>query len=181
MLRAQKEELVGQFNESLQEMQVLIVVQQSGMTVAEMTALRAKMREAGTSFRVTKNRLAKIAVEGTPFESGKDLFTGPTAVAYSADPVAAAKVCVAYANENDKFSIVGGVIGSRVMDAAAVEQLSKLPSLDEFRAKIIGLLTGPASKLVGILPQPATQLVTIFGQPQQKLAGVFAAYGAKTE
>ena len=181
MLRAQKEELVEQFNEALQDMHVLIVVQQSGMTVAEMTSLRAKMREAGTNFRVTKNRLAKIAVVGTPFEHGKDLFSGPTAVAFSADPVAAAKACVAYANENDKFSIVGGVIGSQIMDAAAVEQLSKLPSLDEFRAKIIGLLTAPASKLVGVLPQPATQLVTLLGQPQQKLAGVFAAYGAKQE
>jgi large subunit ribosomal protein L10 len=181
VLRAQKEELVEQFSESLQEMQVLIVVQQSGMTVAEMTALRAKMREAGASFRVTKNRLAKIAVEGTPFECGKELFSGPTAVAYSADPVAAAKACVAYANQNNKFSIVGGVIGSKVIDAAAVEQLSKLPSLDEFRAKIIGLLTAPAAKLVGILPQPATQIVTILGQPQQKLARVFAAYGASQQ
>ena len=178
MLRAQKEELVGQFSESLQDMQVLIVVQQSGMTVAEMTSLRTKMREAGTTFRVTKNRLAKIAIEGTAFESASELFQGPTAVAFSVDPVAAAKACVAYANENDKFSIVGGVIGSRVMDAEAVVQLSKLPSLDEFRAKLVGLLNAPASKLVGVLPQPATQLVTLAGAPQAKLARVFGAYGA---
>jgi large subunit ribosomal protein L10 len=178
VLRQQKEELVEQFSEQLRNMGVLIVVQQSGMTVAEMTKLRAKMREAGTLFRVTKNRLAKIAVEGTPFESAKDLFQGPTAVAFSVDPVAAAKVCVAYANENNKFSIIGGVIGSRLMDADAVEQLSKLPSLDEFRAKLIGLINAPASKLVGVLPQPAAQLVTLAGAPQAKLARVFAAYGA---
>jgi len=178
VLRKQKEELVEQFNEQLKDMGVLIVVQQSGMTVAEMTNLRAKMREAGTTFRVTKNRLAKIAIEGTPFESGKDMFEGPTAVAFSVDPVAAAKACVAYANENDKFSIVGGVIGERVMDKDAVEQLSKLPSLDEFRAKIVGLLNAPATKVVGILPQPATQLVTLMGAPHAKLARVFGAYGA---
>lgn len=178
MLRKQKEELVEQFSETLNQMSVVVVVQQSGMTVAEMTSLRGEMREAGASFRVTKNRLAKIAVDGTQFESVKDLFQGPTAMAYSADPVAAAKACVAYAKKNDKFSIVGGMIGSVVMDAAAVEQLSKLPSLDEFRAKIVGLLNAPASKLVGILPQPATQLVTLAGAPQAKLARVFAAYGA---
>jgi len=178
VLRKQKEELVEQFNEQLKDMGVLIVVQQSGMTVAEMTNLRTKMREAGTTFRVTKNRLAKIAVEGTPFESGKEMFQGPTAVAFSVDPVAAAKVCVAYANENQKFSIVGGVIGERVMSADEVEQLSKLPSLDEFRAKIVGLLNAPAAKLVGILPQPATQIVTLMGAPQAKLARVFGAYGA---
>jgi large subunit ribosomal protein L10 len=181
VLRKQKEELVEQFSEALQSMQVLIVVQQSGMTVAEMTNLRTKMREAGASFRVTKNRLAKIAIEGTPFEDGKELFQGPTAVAYSVDPVAAAKVCVAYANENNKFSIVGGIIGSRVMDAAAVEQLSKLPSLDEFRAKIVGLLNAPAAKVVRVLPQPAIQLVTLAGAPQAKLARVFAAYGATAQ
>tara|TARA_R110002096_G_scaffold169319_7_gene340956 strand:- start:467 stop:1012 length:546 start_codon:yes stop_codon:yes gene_type:complete len=178
VLRKQKEELVEQFTEQLKNMGVLIVVQQSGMTVAEMTTLRSRMREAGATFRVTKNRLAKIAVEGTRFESSKELFQGPSAVAFSVDPVAAAKVCVEYANGNDKFSIVGGVIGDRIMDAAAVEQLSKLPSLDEFRAKIVGLLNAPAVKLVGILPQPAIQLVTLMGAPQAKLARVFGAYGA---
>ena len=178
MLRKQKEELVEQFTEQLKDMGVLIVVQQSGMTVAEMTNLRIKMRAAGTKFRVTKNRLAKIAIEGTPFEGCKDLFQGPTAVAFSVDPVAAAKVCVAYAKENTKFSVVGGVIGSRVMDVAAVEQLSKLPSLDEFRAKIAGLLNAPAVKLVTVLPQPAIQLVTLMVAPQAKLARVFGAYGA---
>ena len=178
MLRKQKEELVEQFSGQLKDMGVLIVVQQSGMTVAEMTTLRGRMRDAGARFRVTKNRLAKIAIEGTQFENARDMFQGPTAVAFSVDPVAAAKVCVAYANGNSKFSIVGGVIGERVMDAAAVEQLSKLPSLDEFRAKIVGLVNAPATKLVTVLPQPATQLVTLIGAPQAKLARVFGAYGA---
>lgn len=178
MLRKQKEELVEQFSGQLKDMGVLIVVQQSGMTVAEMTTLRGRMRDAGARFRVTKNRLAKIAIEGTQFENARDMFQGPTAVAFSVDPVAAAKVCVAYANGNSKFSIVGGVIGERVMDAAAVEQLSKLPSLDEFRAKIVGLVNAPATKLVTVLPQPATQLVTLMGAPQAKLARVFGAYGA---
>lgn len=178
MLRKQKEELVEQFSGQLKDMGVLIVVQQSGMTVAEMTTLRGRMRDAGARFRVTKNRLAKIAIEGTQFENARDMFQGPTAVAFSVDPVAAAKVCVAYANGNSKFSIVGGVIGERVMDAAAVEQLSKLPSLDEFRAKIVGLVNAPATKLVAVLPQPATQLVTLMGAPQAKLARVFGAYGA---
>jgi large subunit ribosomal protein L10 len=178
VLRKQKEELVEQFSEQLKSMSVLIVVQQTGMTVAEITNLRGRMRDSGAMFRVTKNRLAKIAVEGTPFEGGRNMFQGPTAVAYSVDPVAAAKVCVAYAKENTKFSIVGGVLGSQVMNAAAVEQLSKLPSLDEFRAKIIGLINAPASKLVGVLPAPASQLVTLVGAPQAKLARVFAAYGA---
>ena len=116
------------------------------MTVAEATQLRRQMRAPGARFRVTKNRLAKRALDGTPFAGLAPLFTGPTAIAFSRDPVAAAKVAVEYANRNDKLTIVGGGLAGEVMDAAGVKELASLPSLDELRGKLIGLLLAPATR-----------------------------------
>ena len=120
------------------------------------------MREAGGSFKVTKNRLAKLALKGTKFEGLADCFTGPTAIAVSTDPVAAAKVAVEYANKNEKLQIVGGALEAEVLDADAVKALATLPSLDELRGKIIGLILAPATKIAVVLQAPAGQLARVF-------------------
>ena len=141
----------------------MVVTQQNGMTVQEMTALRGEMRTVGASFHVTKNRLAKIALKGTQFESQNDSFKGPTAVAVSEDPVAAAKITVEYASKNDKLTIVGGALGDKLLNADEIKALAKLPSLDELRGKIVGVLQAPAGKIVGVLGAPAGQLARVFG------------------
>jgi large subunit ribosomal protein L10 len=138
------------------------------MTVAQSTALRIKVREAGASFKVAKNSLAKIAAKGTAYEGVIDLFTGPTGIAASADPVAAAKVVVDFAKTNDKLEIVGGAMGSVVLNADGIKALATMPSLDEMRAKLIGLIQAPATKIAQLTTAPAA-----------KLARVFAAYAEK--
>jgi len=149
---------------------LVVITQQSGLTVEEVTSLRGKLRGEGASFHVTKNRLAKIALKGTKFEPLEGSFTGPTAIAVSEDPVAAAKVAVEFANNNDKLTIIGGALGEKVLDVAEIKALAKLPSLDELRGKIVGLLQAPASKIVGVLNAPAGQL-----------ARVLSAYGSTEE
>jgi len=161
--RARKEELVTELNQSFAEAALVVVTQQTGLTVSESTELRARMREAGAGYKVTKNRLAKLALAGTPYEPITDLFSGPTAIAYSADPVAAARVAVNYAKENDKLTVVGGAMGDTLLDENAVKALASLPSLDELRGKLVGLLNAPATKVAGVLQAPAGQLARVFG------------------
>ena len=168
--RSQKEALVAALNQLFEGTSLVVVTQQSGLTVAESSQLRQQMREAGASYRVAKNRLTRRALEGTKFEALQSLFTGPTAIATSEDPVAAAKVCVDFAKKNEKLTIVGGALGSDVLDVSGVEGLAKLPSLDELRATLIGLLQAPATKLAGVAQAPAGQL-----------ARVFSAYGSQGE
>ena len=170
MDRAQKEQLVQQLNRSLQEVDLVVVTQQTGMTVAEATDLRQQIRAAGAGFKVTKNRLARLALEGTRYKTLGSMLTGPTALAFSVDPVAAAKVCVEFAEKNKKLTIVGGALGELELDKAGVMALAKLPSLDELRGKLIGLLQAPATKLAGVTQAPAAQL-----------ARVFSAYAARDE
>ena len=170
MDRSQKEELVASLNQTFNEMTLVIVTQQSGMTVSEASSLRRQMLEAGASYKVTKNRLTRLALEGTKFEALKELFTGPTAIAVSEDPVAAAKVCVAFAKENEKLTIVGGAMGENQLDPTAIKALATLPSLDELRGKLIGVLQAPATKVAGVVQAPAGQL-----------ARVFSAYGSQGE
>jgi len=160
--RSRKEALVAELHQTFEDTNLVVVTQQSGLTVQEVTALRSEMREEGASFRVTKNRLAKIALQGTKFEPLMDTFIGPTAIAVSEDPVAAAKVAVEFANKNDKLTIVGGALGEKVLDVDDVKALAKLPSLDELRGKIVGLLQAPAGKIVGVLNAPAGQLARVF-------------------
>src|SRR5262249_16218330 len=143
---------------------------QSGLTVQEVTDLRRRVRAAGASYKVAKNRLTLRALEGTSFKELGSLFKGPTAIAYSKDPVAAAKVISAFAKGNDKLTIVGGALGEETLDAAAVHPLAALPSRDALRAKIIGLLEAPATKVAGVLQAPAGQVARVLG-----------AYGAKDE
>lgn len=161
MDRTQKQALVETLQNELGGAACIVVTHQSRMSVAEATQLRRQMREAGAGFRVTKNRLAKRALDGTPFASLAPLFTGPTAVAFSHDPIAAAKAAVTFANRNDKLTIVGGGIAGQTLDAAGVKALATLPSLDELRGKIIGLIQAPATKLAGLLQAPGAQIARV--------------------
>lgn len=170
MDRSQKEKLVAGLQELFSGSTLVVVAHQVGLTVAEATDLRRQMREAGAVFRVTKNRLARRALAGTPYRELASLFVGPTAVACSVDPVAAARVAVKFADANRKLTIVGGALGDRPLDAAEVKALAILPSLDELRARLIGLLGTPATQVARVLQAPAGQL-----------ARVFAAYGAEGE
>ena len=167
MDRSQKENLVASMHEVFKDANIVVVSHYSGLTVSEMTTLRAQMREVGAGFKVTKNRLTRLAVKDTAYESLTDLFTGPTAMAYSEDPVAAAKAAVAFGKANDKFVVMGGAMGDTVLDADGVKALATLPSLDELRGKLIGLVQAPATKVAGVLQAPASQL-----------ARVCSAYGA---
>lgn len=170
MDRAQKADSVAALNETFSEAGVVVITRNLGLTVAQSTDLRVKMREAGASYKVAKNRLAKIALNGTQYDSIGDLLTGPTAIATSVDPVAAAKVAVDFAKTNDKLEIVGGAMGETVLDEAGVKALASMPSLDELRGTIIGLINAPATKVVQVIQAPAGQLARVFG-----------AYAAKEE
>jgi large subunit ribosomal protein L10 len=169
--RTQKQALVETLQSDFAGSTCIIVTHQSRMSVAEATELRRQMRAAGAGFKVTKNRLAKRALEGTEFAGLAPLFTGPTAVAYSHDPVAAAKAAVTFANRNDKLTIVGGGLSGQTLDAAGVRALATLPSLDELRGKIIGLIQAPATKLAGLLQAPAGQLARVLAAHADKGEG----------
>ena len=163
MDRAQKTEAVAELNRTFNEVGVVVVTRNLGLTVAQSSALRMKMREAGAQYRVSKNKLAKIALDGTDYLSIGDMLTGPVALATSIDPIAAAKVVVEFAKTNDKFEIVGGAMGDTLLDVDGVKSLATLPSLDELRAKIIGLVQAPATKLARITAAPASQLARVLG------------------
>ena len=163
MDRAQKNEQVSALAKTLSETAVVVVTRNHGLTVAQVTDLRTKMRQAGASFKVTKNRLARIALEGTPYQPIGELLTGPIGFATSTDPVAAAKVAVDFAKTNDKFEIVGGAMGTTVLDINGVKALASLPSLDELRGRIVGLIQAPASKIARLINAPAGKLARVFG------------------
>jgi large subunit ribosomal protein L10 len=164
--RSQKAKLIDALHQALSDTACVVVTHQSGMTVEEVTQLRRQMRAVGAGFRVTKNRLARRALAGTQFEELSALFKGPTAIAFSRDPVAAAKVAVEYAAKNEKLQIVGGSLGTRQLDSKGVKALATMPSLDQLRGKILGLLQAPATRIAGVLQAPGA-----------KLARVFSAYG----
>jgi large subunit ribosomal protein L10 len=166
--RAHKEKLVASLNDTFKQAELVIVTQQGGLTVAQVTDLRRQMRAAGAGFKVAKNRLTKRALEGTRFQGLSGLLKGPTAIAFSRDPVAAAKVAVAYANKNEKLTIVGGSLGERTLDLAGVKALASLPSLDEMRARLVGLLKAPATKIAGVLAAPAGGLARVIAAHARK-------------
>ena len=161
MDRTQKEELVASFNDAFSEATLVVVTSQSGLTVAQSTELRQEMRQAGASFKVTKNRLTRLALEGTTFAYLSDLFKGPTAIAYSDDPVAAARIAVKFAEGNDKFQILGGGLSEQALDVSGVTALAKLPSLDELRGKLVGMIQTPATRIAGVTQAPAGQLARV--------------------
>ncbi|MGB3718443.1 MAG: 50S ribosomal protein L10 [Proteobacteria bacterium] len=161
MDRAAKRELVATLHNVFKDTGVIVVAHYAGLTVAQMTELRRRVKEAGGSVKVAKNRLAKLALRDTDAEGIADLFKGPTCIAYSPDPVAAAKATVTYAKENDKLVILGGAMGKTVLDAAGVKALADLPSLDELRAKLIGLVQAPATKVARVLTEPGAQIARV--------------------
>ncbi|MCB2102897.1 MAG: 50S ribosomal protein L10 [Rhodobacterales bacterium] len=168
MDRTQKEEWVASLHQVFSETEMVVVTHYSGLTVAQSGALRTKMREAGANFKVTKNRLTRLALKDTRFAGLNDMFTGPTAIAYSDDPVAAAKAAVEFAKGNDKLVILGGALGENVLDADGVKALATLPSLDELRAKLAGLLTQPAAKIAMVLQAPGGQVARVINAYAEK-------------
>jgi large subunit ribosomal protein L10 len=163
MDRAQKSEQVALLKQTFAETSVVVVTRNLGLTVAQSTALRNRMRDAGASYKVTKNTLTLIALEGSTYAPISEMLTGPTALATSADPVAAAKVAVDFAKTTDRIEIVGGAMGDTLLDAAGIRALAELPSLDELRAKIIGLIQAPASKIARTINEPGAMLARVIG------------------
>jgi len=161
--RAQKKEMVEDLNQVFSKAGVVVVTHYSGLTVAQMTQLRTQMRAKGAEFRVIKNRLAKLALEGTDAASLNDHFTGPVAIAYSEDPVAAPNVVHEFAKKNKKLVILAGAMGDTALDAAGVKALAIVPSLDELRGKIVGLLNAPATKIAQVLQAPGGQVARVIG------------------
>lgn len=163
MDRSQKAESVASLNAVFNEVGVVVVTRNLGMTVAQSTDLRNKIREAGATYKVAKNRLAKLAIKDTSYEGIGEYLTGPTAIAASVDPVAAAKAVVDFAKTTDKIEIVGGSMGSQVLTPEGVKALASMPSLDELRAKLIGLVQAPATKIAQLSTAPAAKLARVFG------------------
>ena len=163
MDRAQKAEAIKTLEGVFADSGAVVVTHYSGLTVAEMTDLRLRLRQEGAKITVVKNTLAQKALAGSVGEAGDALFTGPVAIAYGPDAVSAAKVVTAYAKDNDKLSVVGALMGLQVLDQSAVKSLAALPSLDELRAKIVGLVQAPATKIAGVLQAPAGQLARVLG------------------
>ncbi|MEZ5656219.1 MAG: 50S ribosomal protein L10 [Sphingobium sp.] len=170
MDRIQKAESVSALNAVFNEVGVVVITRNLGLSVAQSTDLRQKMRDAGAAYKVAKNRLAKIALKDTDYAPLSDLLTGPCALATSSDPVAAAKVAIDFAKTNDKLEIVGGAMGTTLLDAEGVKALASMPSLDELRAKIVGLVQAPATKLATVTQAPAAQLARVFNAYASKEA-----------
>ena len=166
--RAEKQELVTSLHETLNSAEVVVVAHYAGLTVAEMTALRSQARDAGVTVQVAKNRLVKLALQGTDAEPISDLFTGQTVIATSGDPVSAPKVASEFAKKNEKLVILGGAMGTTILDTAGVNALATMPSLDELRGKIIGVLQAPATKIAQVLQAPGGQLARVFGAYAKK-------------
>ena len=161
MDRTEKREFVASLAGVFADTSMVVVTRNSGLTVAEVTDLRRRMRAAGANYKVAKNRLATRALEGTNFEGIKPLLKGPTALAWSKDPVAVAKTAVEFARLNEKFEVLGGALGSQTLDASGIKALSELPSLDALRARLVGLIAAPATKLAGLMQAPGGQLARL--------------------
>jgi large subunit ribosomal protein L10 len=161
VLRAEKANLINDLNGVFDAMSVVVVAHYKGLSVPEITELRRAVRSAGGTFRVTKNRLTKRALAGTAYEGMSDMFTGPTAIAFSNDPVAAPKAMVGFSKRNEKLAILGGGLGQTMLDAEAVRALAELPPIDDLRARLIALIQTPASRLVGLLQAPGGQVARV--------------------
>ncbi len=168
MDRAEKRELVTSLNGIFTDSGSVVVAHYVGLTVAQLNDLRSRMRVAGGSVKVAKNRLAKIALQGTVSETITDLFVGQTIIAYASDPVAAPKVTMEFAKINDKLVILGGAMGATSLNAEKVKALASMPSLDELRAKLVGMIVTPATRIAQIVNAPAAQLARVFGAYARK-------------
>ncbi len=162
MDRIEKREFVAELSAVFADTSMVVVTRNDGMTVADVTELRRRMRAAGASFKVAKNRLALLALEGTRFDGLQPMMKGPTAISWSTDPVAVAKAAVDFAKTNEKFVLLGGALGTQMLDVSGVKALAELPSLDTLRAKLLGMLTTPATRIAGVLQAPAGQLARVF-------------------
>ena len=163
MDRTEKREFVAGLNLALVNTSMIVVTRNMGLTVAEATDLRRKMRAAGANFKVAKNRLATLALDGTRFEGLKPMLTGPTALAWSMDPVAVAKTAVEFAKTNEKLVLIGGALGTQTLNADGIRALAELPSLDALRARLVGMISTPATRIAGVLQASAGQLARVFG------------------
>ena len=163
MDRNEKADLVAELKQVFDQTSVVVVTRNLGLTVAQSTDLRLRMRDAGAQFKVAKNRLALIALDGTRYQPLGELLKGPTALATSIDPVAAAKVAIDFAKTTDKFEVLGGAMGDTVLDLAGVRALAELPSLDQLRATLIGLVQAPATKIARTVAEPGAMLARVFG------------------
>ena len=163
MDRTEKREFVASLGQVFAETSMVVVTRNNGMTVAEVSELRRRMRASGSTFKVAKNRLAVLALDGTRFDGIAPLLKGPTALAWNMDPVAVAKVAVDYAKTNEKFVVIGGALGTRMLNADGIKALADLPSLDVLRARLVGMIQTPATRIAGILQAPAGQLARVFG------------------
>ncbi len=168
MDRAEKRELVSSLNDALKGAGSVVVAHYAGITVAQMNDLRTKMRQAGGTVKVAKNRLAKIALQGTDSEKIVDLFKGQTLIAYSEDPVAAPKIASEFAKGNEKLIILGGAMGTTALDVDGVKALATLPSLDELRAKLVGMIVTPATRIAQVVNAPAGSLARVIGAYARK-------------
>ena len=168
MERAQKQQLVSTLHEVFANTNVVVVAHYAGLSVKQMTELRGEMKRAGATVKVAKNRLVKLALPGTPPEGMTDLFTGPTLIAYSDDPVAAPKVANNFAKGNENFVILGGAMGAEMLSADGVKALATLPSLDELRARLVGMLQTPATRLAVVTKEPAGQIARILAAHAEK-------------
>jgi large subunit ribosomal protein L10 len=166
--RAEKSEVVTRLNQAFQDARTVVVAQYAGLTVADMTTLRGRMRAAGGSVKVAKNRLVKLALQGTDVAHMTDFFTGPTMIAFSSDPVAAAKVTVDFAKTNEKLVIVGGAFGKTNLNPDGVKALAAMPSLDELRARLVGMLQTPATRIASVVAAPAAQIARVIGAYARK-------------
>ena len=167
--RKEKAELIETLQSTFNASTTVVVAHQVGMTVAESGDLRQKMREAGAGFKVTKNRIAKLALKGTRYEDLDSIFTGPTVVGTSEDPVAAAKILVDYAKGNPKITIIGGSMDGKTLDKAGIEALAKMPSLDELRGKLVGLVQAPAAKVARVVLAPAGKIARVIKAREDQL------------
>lgn len=179
MDRAQKAAAVEDLGRIIDESGAIVVAHYATMTVSEMETLRAKLREQEATFKVAKNRLMKIALEGRPQQVAADLFKGQTGIAFSKDPVAVAKLATQFAKQNDKFVILGGVLGGQKLDAEGVKALSEMPTLDEMRAKLVGVFKAPLAKMAGVSKAVPQKMATLAKAVPQKAVGVIKAYEAK--
>ena len=175
MERAEKVEMVEQLGHVFEESGSVVVARYTGLTVAEITDLRERMKAAGARVKGVKNRLAKIALQNTDRDAAADLFVEPTGIAYAQDPVAAAKIATQFAKEKDKFIIVGGIVGRGAVDAEGIKALADMPSIDEMRARLVGVLNAPASKFVRTLNAPGEKLARTLNAPGAGLVGVLQA------
>jgi large subunit ribosomal protein L10 len=166
--RTEQREFVASLATVFAETSMVVVTRNDGLTVAEVTDLRRKMRAEGVTFKVAKNRLANLALDGTRFDGIKPMLKGPTALAWSKDPVAAAKVAVEFAKTNEKFVVIGGALGTQALDASGIKALAELPSLETLRARLVGMIQTPATRIAGVIQAPAGNLARVFGAYARK-------------